>query len=60
MKEQKLYQEALSYLHDAQNYAETSDTTQIAQIYSESGIVHLLLLQTDSAYHYIESGCTNR
>lgn len=53
MKEQKLYQEALSYLHDAQNYAETSDTTQIAQIYSESGIVHLLLLQTDSAYHYL-------
>ena len=53
MKEQKLYQEALSYLHDAQKYAETSDTTQIAQIYSESGIVHLLLLQTDSAYHYL-------
>ena len=53
MKEQKLYQEALSYLHDALNYAETSDTTQIAQIYSESGIVHLLLLQTDSAYHYL-------
>lgn len=53
MKEQKLYQEALSYLHDAQKYAEPSDTTQIAQIYSESGIVHLLLLQTDSAYHYL-------
>lgn len=53
MKEQKLYQEALSYLHNAQKYAETSDTTQIAQIYSESGIVHLLLLQTDSAYHYL-------
>lgn len=53
MKEQKLYKEALSYLHDAQKYAETSDTTQIAQIYSESGIVHLLLLQTDSAYHYL-------
>lgn len=53
MKEQKLYQEALSYLHDAQKYAETSDTTQIAQIYSESGIVHLLLLQTDSTYHYL-------
>lgn len=53
LKEQKRYQEALQYLHKARPYVKNISTKQQAKLYDESSIIHLFLLQTDSAYYYM-------
>lgn len=53
LKEQKRYKEALAFLHKTQPYTKAVSAKQRAKLYNESSIIHLFLLQTDSAYYYM-------
>lgn len=53
LKELKRYKEALGYLHKVQPYTNGISAQQLAKLYNESSIIHLFLLQTDSAYYYM-------